>query len=93
MFFPGSRYATTPDHELVDGQGHLIRYKGVRFVPPRAADRQYTVRAGDRLDLVAYLAFRDPERFWLLADANQTLWPPDLTAEPGRTIAVPPAQE
>jgi hypothetical protein len=92
MFFEGSRYATVSDLEITDDRGRVLRYKGIRFVPETSADLGYLVQQGDRLDLVAHRAFRDPERFWRIADANRALWPPDLVAEPGRTILIPPPE-
>jgi hypothetical protein len=92
MFFKGSRYETVAEHDIVDERGRVLRYKRARFVPERPADLGYQVQQGDRLDLVAHRAYRDPERFWRIADANRALWPPDVVAEPGRTILIPPAE-
>ena len=33
MFFKGSRYANVGEHEITDGQGRVVRYKKVRFIP------------------------------------------------------------
>lgn len=55
---------------------------------PRDALRaRYTVRPGDRLDLVAARLLGDPHAYWRLADAN----PGDLAAleEPGRELDLP----
>lgn len=48
---------------------------------------RYTVRPGDRLDLVAARLLGDPHAYWRLADAN----PGDLAAleEPGRELELP----
>lgn len=48
---------------------------------------RYTVRPGDRLDLVAARLLGDPHAYWRLADAN----PGDLAAleEPGRELDLP----
>ena len=91
MFFKGSRYTTVAEHEMTDEHGRVLRYKGIRFVPDSPADLGYVIQQGDRLDLVAHRAYRDPERFWRIADANRALWPPDLVAEPGATVLIPPA--
>jgi len=92
MFFRGSRYTDVAEHEILDERGRVLRYKRTRFVPETPADLGYQVQQGDRLDLVAHRAFRDSERFWRIADANRALWPPDLVAEPGRTILIPPTE-
>ena len=47
---------------------------------------------GERLDHIAQRVYQDPEIFWRICDANLALWPPDLVAEPGRIIKVPPAE-
>lgn len=55
---------------------------------PRDTPRpRYTVRPGDRLDLVAARLLGDPHAYWRLADAN----PGDLAAleEPGRELDLP----
>jgi nucleoid-associated protein YgaU len=91
VFFKGSRYTAVAEHEITDERGRVLRYKGIRFMPDSPADLGYVIQQGDRLDLVAHRAYRDPERFWRIADANRALWPPDLVAEPGATILIPPA--
>lgn len=89
MFFRGSRYADASEHQITDNQGRVIRYKRIRFIPETAAQFGHKVSQGERLDLVAFQAFRNPERFWRICDANDALWPPDLVAEPGRIIRIP----
>jgi hypothetical protein len=56
-------------------------------VAPQAA-LLYTVREGDRVDIVAGKALADTTRWWQIADANP---PADALAleEPGTTLAVP----
>ena len=92
MFFKGSRYEGVETHETEDEQGRAVRYKEVRRIPPTPARLAHQVRADERLDHVAHLYYRDPERFWRLCDANLTLWPEELVSETGRIILVPPAQ-
>lgn len=55
--------------------------------PLDALRPRYTVRPGDRLDLVAARLLGDPHAYWRLADAN----PGDLAAleEPGRELDLP----
>lgn len=92
MFFKGSRYGDVETTSLVDEHGREIRYKKNRFIPPTTPRRGYAVAAGDRLDTIAYDVFHDAERFWRICDANVTMWPPRLTEEPGRVIAIPRAE-
>ena len=44
---------------------------------------------GDRLDLISYRIYKDPEQFWRICDANLALLPEELTAEPGRRLLIP----
>lgn len=92
MFFKGSRYEKTPEATITDANGRVTRYKKVRFIPATPPQTAYTVAQGERLDQIAFRAFRDPERFWRICDANASLWPPDLTAEPGRTLGIPASE-
>jgi hypothetical protein len=91
MIFKGSRYeklvplATTVT--TADGRQHAVL--PIRFVPPTPAGYRHTVATGDRLDLLAYHFYRDPQRFWLIADANTAMDPDDLVTE-GLQILVPP---
>ena len=93
MFFKGSRYADVPYHEIVDpATGRTIRYKTARFIPETRAVRGHLVRAGERLDHVAFAELRDAERFWRIADANAAMRPGELVARPGRILRIPPAE-
>lgn len=96
MFDPNSRYAgldiATLDVRDRDGQRRELRYVRRRFVPPPADEAatllEHTVIDGDRLDNVTARYLDDPEQFWRVCDANNTLHPHDLTAEAGRTIKI-----
>jgi nucleoid-associated protein YgaU len=78
---------------IVDRDGRVIPYKRVRFIPETRAQLGHLVRRDERLDHIAHRYYRDPERFWRICDANRTMRSDDLTAEPGRTILIPPSQE
>jgi len=90
MFFRGSRYEKVPDAQLADAQGRVIRYKKLRFIPDTPARFNHTVTQSDRLDLLAYRYYRDPLKFWRIADANDELMAEELIAQPGRRILIPP---
>ncbi len=92
MFFKGSRYQFVAESEWNDGRGRRVRYKKIRFIGDALADFAHEVVQGDRLDLLAHHYYRDPERFWRICDLNRGRWPDDLTAEPGRTLLIPPAE-
>lgn len=92
MFFRGSRYANVGEHQITDGKGRVIRYKKTRFIPATQAQMGHMVSQGERLDHIAFRYYRDPERFWRICDANRAMWPPELVAEAGRTILIPPLE-
>ncbi|WP_250281616.1 hypothetical protein [Frankia sp. CiP1_Cm_nod2] len=91
MFARDSRYAGVPTHEHTLPDGQVVRYVGVRPIPPVTAIQGYRVIRGDRLDRIADDVYRSPERFWRICDANRALWPDDLVAESGRILVIPPA--
>lgn len=92
MFFKGSRYETVEDAQYTDRQGRTFIYKRVRWIPDTPAQVSHTTRLGERLDHIAHQYYRDPERFWRICDANQTMKPEDLVAEVGQSILIPPAR-
>ncbi len=83
-----SRYAGLPAIELLAEDGSRRTLGAPRVVPRPRTRSSYEAQAGDRLDLLAYVAAGDSTRWWLLADANP--WA-DATRleEPGRTIDLP----
>jgi hypothetical protein len=50
------------------------------------------VTQDERLDNIAFLAYREPDRFWRICDANLAMWPADLVADVGDRILIPPAK-
>ena len=92
MFEPTSRYYTLETATYKAQDGRELRYKRRRFLPqgetlPTLVE--VTVTDGDRLDLIAARSIANPEQFWRICDAENAMNPPDLTAEPGRTLRVP----
>ena len=82
----GVLYYTAPN-------GQTISYLARRIVPQPGAPNYatintYTVRQGDRLDLIAAKYLRDPLMAWLICDANGAMRPHDLVATPGRVLAI-----
>lgn len=92
MFEQNSRYYKIETASLIDPSGREVAYKRRRFVP-RAEDLQtlanVTVVQADRLDLISARTLGDPEQFWRICDASDAMNPPDLMAEPGKTVRVP----
>jgi hypothetical protein len=91
MFFKGSRYEKVATNQITDSNGRVIVYKKMRFIPPTPGMVRYTVKQGERLDLVANLTFRDAQRFWRICDANDAMWPDDLLLI-GRTLEIPSSE-
>lgn len=92
MFFKGSRYTSVPDLTMKGPDGRDIKYKKTRFIPATSAQAGHVVHQGERLDHIAQRYYRDPERYWRIADANQVLWPDELTVQAGRVILIPPSE-
>lgn len=95
MFDPTSRYASLVPmlHTLPDGR--VIAYVPRRFLPRGEALPllvEVTVTQADRLDLITARTLGDPEQFWRVCDANNAMYPPDLTDEPGEIVRVPVPQ-
>ena len=89
-FPPSSRYYGLAVGVWVAPDGVEHAFVRRRILPP--ADRfallhLHAVRQGERLDHIAAAEFADPERFWVLCDANNALWPADLL-ELGRALRI-----
>jgi hypothetical protein len=89
MIFRGSRYQNTGSYQVTNSAGRQVTALKIRFIPPTPAGYRHTFTADERLDLVAYKFYRNPEKFWLIADANTEMDPDDLL-EPGRQLLIPP---
>ena len=85
-----SRYAGLPEITVVAADGSTRRLGAPRVVPAPRSSSAYTVRAGDRLDLLGLAATGDSTRWWALADANPWLDPTRLE-RPGLRIRLPDA--
>jgi nucleoid-associated protein YgaU len=88
-----SRYYNSATLQYTAPNGQVITYLARRFVPQPGAPNfatinQYTVRQGDRLDLIAAKYLGDPLMFWLICDANGAIRPHDLVATVGEVLAI-----
>jgi hypothetical protein len=88
-FFKGSRYEKVGEVETTDARGRTIRYKRTRFVETPPVAGTHLVTDFDRLDVLAFFAYGDVERWWLIADLNVAVHPEDVLEEPGRVILMP----
>lgn len=89
MFDPSSRYHGLPEATLAGPDNRAIRYVTARIIPDTPAARGHILAGAERLDLVAFHYYREPERFWRICDANAALYPPDLETQVGRKIGIP----
>lgn len=90
--FPAtSRYFGLAVAEYTTRDGKRATYLTRRFLPqPERFALLYerSVSEGERLDLIASAELGDPEQFWRIADANNAMYPDDLTAEAGTRIRI-----
>ena len=89
MIFKGSRYENVKTFQVTGPGGQPVTALGIRIIPPTPAGYRHTFAAGERLDILAFNYFRNPEKFWLIADANTEMDPEDLIV-PGRKLLIPP---
>jgi hypothetical protein len=92
MFPRTSRYFDIPIAELTEPGDHVIPYLRRRFPPPTSGTvifAEHQVEQGDRLDNITARYLGDPEQFWRICHANQTMRPDELTEETGRWIQIP----
>jgi hypothetical protein len=89
MFSPGSRYERVPTAIHVDRNGRQRPYVLLRtFPPPAPTLGLHEFAEHERLDLIAFAAFGDPEQFWRICDANAALQPASLEVV-GRRLRIP----
>lgn len=89
MIFKGSRYTNLGSYQTVDAAGRRVTALRSRFIPATLAGFLHTFTADERLDLIAHKFYRNPEKFWLIADANTEMDPENLL-EAGRQLPIPP---
>jgi hypothetical protein len=87
---PTSRYAGLAAIEVRAPDGSTRTLAAPRVVAAPALRGAYTVRPGDRLDLLGARATGDSTRWWVLADANPWADPSRLE-QSGRRIELPDA--
>jgi len=95
MLEPNSRYYKTGTAQVTvvgqDGESREITFLQRRMIPSRAGTTtlvEHTVKQGERLDNITARYLGDPTQFWRVCDANEVLAPDELTAIPGRVIAI-----
>ena len=93
-YAPNSRYAGVEIAKLTvhgaDGEPREITYSLRRTIPDYSGQpvlAEHRVAEGERLDVITARYAGDPERFWVLCDANTVLEPAELEAV-GRVIRI-----
>jgi nucleoid-associated protein YgaU len=89
MFFDGSRYLRVADATFTDETGRNVPLKATREPVVTDIALTYQVRAGDRLDSLSFKFYRDPRKWWLIADANPDVLALEQLLEPGRLLRIP----
>ncbi|MBE7451076.1 MAG: hypothetical protein HS111_19935 [Kofleriaceae bacterium] len=84
-----SRYARTPTVERTAADGETRVLVDLREVPTPAASHVHAVAPGERLDHLAERYYRDPRRYWRIADASDELDPFELV-HAGEPLPIPP---
>ena len=91
MFFKGSRYEQVPEGVFKDARGRQIPYKLLRIIADAPSLQTRIVQSLDRLDMLAFQYYDDPEQFWRICDANLAIIPDELL-EVGKRLLIPLAQ-
>ena len=89
MFTTRSRYSSVANATYQRADGRTVTYKVLRITPGTTAIQNHSVVQGDRLDLIAFQQYGDPEQFWRICDGNETINPEDLTDQVGARIRIP----
>jgi hypothetical protein len=90
MFYKGSRYEKVADYKFRRHDGSEVLLKKKRPLPDPKSQLIHTIQEGERTDMLAHRYYRDPLKFWKLADGNPEMNPEDLLQDPGTKILVPP---
>ncbi len=88
MFLSNSRYAQVKQRPVTTKDGHTVKIVEVRRLPSPSGTPT-VIKDHDRLDIMAQRQYKDPTRFWRIADANTELEARKLTEETGRIIDIP----
>ena len=84
-----SRYAKSEVVSFEDRSGETVSVYEPRVTELASGTLQLRTSATDRLDLLAWRFYRDPNKFWRLCDASEALDPFDVI-EPGTRLTIPP---
>jgi len=85
MIGPDSRYAACVLYD--DGALEFIGARSRIDASPEPDDAFYTVREGDRIDLIAYHYLGDASLWWIICDYNDIFFPLEIDA--GTVLRIP----
>jgi len=94
--FKGSRYQYARTFSGENGQSLLFRGSRRREIGSATGVLEYTVKEGERLDLLALYFYNDSQKWWRILDANpEIVFATDLTLSDyvGETILIPKVTE
>ena len=94
MIVRGSRYDIDDIYTSRDPSRADYPIAGVRphVAAPLTSRRNHRVSGHERLDMIAQRYYEDPLLYWLICDANETIFPDDLLI-PGRVLRIPRNQQ
>lgn len=95
MFDNTSRYYYLENAIHTDPSGRKVVYKRRRFLPQGDAipiQDEAVVGIGERIDMVAARTLGDPQHYWQICDANNAMYPAELTDGQARRLRVPVPQ-
>lgn len=70
MFSSDSRYRRSPVFASANAAGLPIQVADLRLPPPTDGSFAHVIQEGDRIDNLANQYYRDPRKWWRIADAN-----------------------
>ena len=76
MFSKSSRYRKLPNVVTTDVRGRVMESRQLRLPPMVTGERLHTVKEGDRLDHLAHMYYRKPQKWWRICDANPAFLSP-----------------
>lgn len=83
-----SRDGAYPSRDPVRANDQPILGLALHETGELTSRREHRVAVGERLDQLAQRYYGDPLKFWLICDANDTIFPEDLMV-PGRVLRIP----
>jgi len=88
MFGKNSRYYGLDTVTREDCKGRQLQAVKLRSLP-RTGGKATVITDGSQLDVMSERRYRDPTRFWHIADANSELEANELIRTTGRVINIP----